>query len=55
MQIVFAAIFSWFALGQAPRPSDYLGALLIVSGLAAVTTGRVLHARLARKARITDD
>ena len=55
MQIVFTALFSWLALGHVPRSSDYIGAMLIVSGLATVTTGRVLHSSLALKTRVTED
>ena len=51
MQMVFTALFSWIFLGSAPRAGDYAGAAMIVSGLAAVTAGRVLHARQANKRR----
>lgn len=45
LQVCFTALFSWLALGQRPRMSDYAGGAMIVGGLASVTAGRVLHAR----------
>jgi drug/metabolite transporter (DMT)-like permease len=49
LQMVFTALFSWWALHQQPKKTDYLGALMIVCGLAAVTAGRIVHARRAGK------
>ena len=40
-----AAIFSWLACGKQPSAGEYVGAALIISGLAAVTVGRLLQAR----------
>ena len=49
LQIVFTALFSFAAIGKRPATSDYVGALLIIAGLAAVTAGRALHARHGSK------
>ena len=49
LQIVFTALFSYAANGKRPATTDYVGGLLIIAGLAAVTTGRALHARHGSK------
>ena len=49
LQMVFTALFSWWAFHHQPKKTDYLGALMIVCGLAAVTAGRIVHARRAAK------
>ena len=49
LQTVFTAIFSWLVFNRRPSSYDGFGALMIVGGLAAVTAGRVLQARRAKR------
>lgn len=49
LQMVFTAIFSWLVFDRRPSSYDGFGALMIVGGLAAVTAGRVLQARRAKR------
>ena len=53
--MVFAALFSWIAFGKAPRTTQYVGAVLILVGLAAVTAGRVHHAQQVKLRGRVDD
>ena len=48
LQVVFAALFSWLVFGKLPRTTEYIGGMMILVGLAAVTAGRVHQARLAK-------
>ena len=48
LQVVFAALLSWLVFGKLPRTTEYIGGMMILVGLAAVTAGRVHQARLAK-------
>jgi len=55
LQIVFTALFAWLATGKRPLPMDYVGALWIIGGLAAVTWGRVIAGQVKTHPHPSDD